>query len=248
MVRDNGTVSKCIEESPFSDGRHSWWWWRLPVLLFLLLHLPPHHQHGQHHPSCETFNQFHFVAPQGRVSKGENTPQIRKLVCARTGSPPIPHNPLKNWRKRSDLWEFFSIYARKCFGSPLGLPKVLYTSPHPEIHHIHFKHHGATSVFDVLFSRISGLPNLFGVCVYSFMCHHSLPSLVSSEHWTLNLTVNNGVVTMRYYILLPGHSNCQQIKVVFNPAGRLPSHSWLLFPPGLHWHLCLHRHQRPLHP
>ncbi|XP_013387562.1 transmembrane protein 104 isoform X2 [Lingula anatina] len=25
----------------------------------------------------------------------------------------------------------------------------------------------------------SGLPNLFGVCVYSFMCHHSLPSLVA---------------------------------------------------------------------
>ena len=26
-------------------------------------------------------------------------------------------------------------------------------------------------------SRFSGLPNLFGVCVYSFMCHHSLPGL-----------------------------------------------------------------------
>lgn len=25
----------------------------------------------------------------------------------------------------------------------------------------------------------TGLPNLFGVCVYSFMCHHSLPSLVT---------------------------------------------------------------------
>ncbi|XP_060071769.1 transmembrane protein 104-like [Ylistrum balloti] len=25
----------------------------------------------------------------------------------------------------------------------------------------------------------SGIPNLFGVCVYSFMCHHSLPSLVT---------------------------------------------------------------------
>lgn len=27
--------------------------------------------------------------------------------------------------------------------------------------------------------NIAGLPNLFGVCVYSFMCHHSLPSLVT---------------------------------------------------------------------
>ena len=26
-------------------------------------------------------------------------------------------------------------------------------------------------------SQFSGVPNLFGVCVYSFMCHHSLPSL-----------------------------------------------------------------------
>ena len=25
--------------------------------------------------------------------------------------------------------------------------------------------------------NLAGLPNLFGVCVYSFMCHHSLPSL-----------------------------------------------------------------------
>ena len=26
---------------------------------------------------------------------------------------------------------------------------------------------------------ISGIPTLFGVCVYSFMCHHSLPSLAT---------------------------------------------------------------------
>lgn len=26
---------------------------------------------------------------------------------------------------------------------------------------------------------IKGIPNLFGVCVYSFMCHHSLPGLVT---------------------------------------------------------------------
>lgn len=26
---------------------------------------------------------------------------------------------------------------------------------------------------------LSGLPNLFGICVYSFMCHHSLPSIVT---------------------------------------------------------------------
>lgn len=27
--------------------------------------------------------------------------------------------------------------------------------------------------------KLSGIPTLFGVCVYSFMCHHSLPSLVT---------------------------------------------------------------------
>lgn len=28
-------------------------------------------------------------------------------------------------------------------------------------------------------ASVSGIPNLFGVCVYSFMCHHSLPSLIT---------------------------------------------------------------------
>ncbi|GFO04325.1 transmembrane protein 104-like [Plakobranchus ocellatus] len=28
-------------------------------------------------------------------------------------------------------------------------------------------------------ANISGVPSLFGVCVYSFMCHHSLPSMVT---------------------------------------------------------------------
>ena len=28
-------------------------------------------------------------------------------------------------------------------------------------------------------AKFSGIPTLFGVCVYSFMCHHSLPSLVT---------------------------------------------------------------------
>ena len=28
-------------------------------------------------------------------------------------------------------------------------------------------------------ANIDGVPSLFGVCVYSFMCHHSLPSMVT---------------------------------------------------------------------
>jgi amino acid permease len=40
-------------------------------------------------------------------------------------------------------------------------------------------------------ASFSGVPNLFGVCVYSFMCHHSLPSLVTpitkkkGIHWLI---------------------------------------------------------------
>ena len=32
-------------------------------------------------------------------------------------------------------------------------------------------------IFNPPVSRFVGVPNLFGVCIYSFMCHHSLPSL-----------------------------------------------------------------------
>ena len=32
-------------------------------------------------------------------------------------------------------------------------------------------------------AELAGVPNLFGVCIYSFMCHHSLPSL-SNTYWT----------------------------------------------------------------
>ena len=35
--------------------------------------------------------------------------------------------------------------------------------------------------------KIAGLPNLFGVCVYSFMCHHSLPSLITPINKKKNL-------------------------------------------------------------
>lgn len=34
---------------------------------------------------------------------------------------------------------------------------------------------------------VDGIPNMFGVCVYSFMCHHSLPSLGKYELYYPNL-------------------------------------------------------------
>ena len=54
-------------------------------------------------------------------------------------------------------------------------------------------------------ARISGLPNLFGVCVYSFMCHHSLPSLVTpinrkrKIYW---LVFSDYLLILVFYLLL----------------------------------------------
>ncbi|XP_023213625.1 transmembrane protein 104-like isoform X2 [Centruroides sculpturatus] len=38
-------------------------------------------------------------------------------------------------------------------------------------------------------ANLNGIPNLFGVCVYSFMCHHSLPSLITPIRSKKNLTL-----------------------------------------------------------
>lgn len=54
-------------------------------------------------------------------------------------------------------------------------------------------------------ARISMLPNLFGVCVYSFMCHHSLPSLVtpiSSKKRLFSLFFADYVLITLFYLLL----------------------------------------------
>lgn len=48
-------------------------------------------------------------------------------------------------------------------------------------------------------SQFSGVPNLFGVCVYSFMCHHSLPSLVTPISSKRNI---NRLVFFDYFIIL----------------------------------------------
>jgi len=45
-----------------------------------------------------------------------------------------------------------------------------------------------------LVADISGVPNLFGVCVYSFMCHHSLPSLITP----ISITLRNNLKALGY--------------------------------------------------
>ena len=51
----------------------------------------------------------------------------------------------------------------------------------------------------------SGVPNLFGVCVYSFMCHHSLPSLITpiSKKQHVNwLIFSDFLLVLMFYTLL----------------------------------------------
>lgn len=51
----------------------------------------------------------------------------------------------------------------------------------------------------------SGIPNLFGVCIYSFMCHHSLPSMVTpirNKKGLFGLIVGDFALILGFYALL----------------------------------------------
>ena len=43
-------------------------------------------------------------------------------------------------------------------------------------------------------AQFNGVPNMFGVCVYSFMCHHSLPSLGETK------TLHQLIIIIRFEI------------------------------------------------
>lgn len=52
---------------------------------------------------------------------------------------------------------------------------------------------------------VSGLPNLFGVSVYSFMCHHSLPSLITpikKKKSIFRLLFIDYILILSFYLLL----------------------------------------------
>ncbi|XP_005924222.1 transmembrane protein 104 isoform X1 [Simochromis diagramma] len=54
-------------------------------------------------------------------------------------------------------------------------------------------------------ASLSGVPNLFGVCVYSFMCQHSLPSLVtpiSNKKRVGSLVLFDYILILGFYVLL----------------------------------------------
>jgi len=53
--------------------------------------------------------------------------------------------------------------------------------------------------------KLDGIPNLFGACIYSFMCHHSLPSLVtpiSPKRHIYRLFTSDYVIVAGFYLLL----------------------------------------------
>lgn len=53
--------------------------------------------------------------------------------------------------------------------------------------------------------HLTGIPNLFGVCIYSFMCHHSLPSLVTPIRNKSRLTsvlAGDYTIILIFYALL----------------------------------------------
>ncbi|XP_037302387.1 transmembrane protein 104 homolog [Manduca sexta] len=51
----------------------------------------------------------------------------------------------------------------------------------------------------------TGMPTLFGACVYSFMCHHSLPGLISpirgKNHIGLHLALDYALISIFYLLL-----------------------------------------------
>ena len=54
-------------------------------------------------------------------------------------------------------------------------------------------------------AEASGIPNLFGACVYSFMCHHSLPSLVTPitpKRRLYRFLVADYILIAAFYLLL----------------------------------------------
>jgi len=53
--------------------------------------------------------------------------------------------------------------------------------------------------------RLSGIPNLFGICIYSFMCHHSLPSLItpiSNKNGVHKMMALNYFAILLFYLLV----------------------------------------------
>lgn len=82
-------------------------------------------------------------------------------------------------------WTAFSLMV------VLAVRKLILTDPHHRL--------SPPSV------SVSGLPTLFGVCVYSFMCHHSLPSLITpinNKRHLNKLLIGDYMLINCFYLLL----------------------------------------------
>ncbi|KAH3869905.1 hypothetical protein DPMN_033079 [Dreissena polymorpha] len=54
-------------------------------------------------------------------------------------------------------------------------------------------------------ASIGGVPNLFGVCVYAFLSHHSLPSLITpirNKSKLYNLLAADYLLILLFYVLV----------------------------------------------
>ncbi|XP_031552632.1 transmembrane protein 104-like [Actinia tenebrosa] len=66
-------------------------------------------------------------------------------------------------------------------------------------------HQGKGKNLHVSAGDFGGVPNLFGVCIYAFMCQHSLPSFItpmkSKSHVNLIFVVDFGIILLFYSLL-----------------------------------------------
>lgn len=77
--------------------------------------------------------------------------------------------------------------------------------------------------------KISGLPNLFGVCVYSFMCHHSLPGLVTpinKKKKLYSLILGDYALNLPFYIYkVLGRENLSKREFLFKVEAFIKEYS-----------------------
>lgn len=93
---------------------------------------------------------------------------------------------------------------------------------------------------DVTVANFAGIPNLFGVCVYSFMCQHSLPSMITPLKNKRRLTwmiLSDFSLVLLFYALLSFSAlfAFDEIKDLYtlnfwHVAGKFPSYYLALFP------------------
>ena len=92
----------------------------------------------------------------------------------------------------------------------------------------------------VTIANLAGIPNLFGVCVYSFMCQHSLPSLITpmkNKRRLAEVILCDFLLVLLFYAFLSFTAIFAFVEIedlytlnFWNVAGKFPSYYLALFP------------------